>query len=297
LHFSDKKRGMTMDYVTFSLPPLPVFIKGAESVFPEGKRHFRRTFSVFDLLYVKQGCLHMTEDGREFAVGSGQYLLLIPGREHYGHRPCSERTEYVWLHFLLTDYEVVADHPVSRQTVMEKEATYTEPIQYRLAIRQYGELKQRERAEQLLNQIVEPNVDRDIERPLRQLLVFVEFLWHLQKQELSVPNASEQVSAAAVAYIENHFCEPVTLERVARELRFHPDYVTRCMQRTLGMGFSHYLAYYRLSKAKQWLAETNETVEAIAKRVGIDDSAYFSRLFKKMEGMTPTEYRRIAQRV
>ena len=88
-----------MDTVTFSMPPLPVFIKGAESVFLEGKKHFRRTFSVFDLLYVKRGCLYMTENGREFAVGSGHYLLLIPGREHYGHRPCEERTELVWLHY------------------------------------------------------------------------------------------------------------------------------------------------------------------------------------------------------
>ncbi|NNV06148.1 AraC family transcriptional regulator [Geobacillus sp. C56-T2] len=286
-----------MNYVLFPLPPLPVFIKGGESVFPKGKRHFRRTFSVFDLLYVKQGCLYMTENGHPFSVGSGQYLLLIPGRDHYGHLPCRERTQFVWLHFLLPDFEVAADCSINRQRVVEKEATYTEPIQYRFAIRQYGELKQRERAEQLLSQIVEPNVDRDIDRPLRQLLLFVEFLWLLQKQELSVPNASEQVSAAAVAYIEKHFHEPVTLEGLARELRFHPDYVTRCMQKTMGMGFSRYLAYYRLSKAKQWLAETNETIEAIAKRVGIDDSAYFSRLFKKMEGMTPTEYRRMARRI
>ncbi len=40
-----------MDTFTFSMPPLPVFIKGAESVFSAGKRHVRRTFSVFDLLY------------------------------------------------------------------------------------------------------------------------------------------------------------------------------------------------------------------------------------------------------
>ncbi|MGG3211071.1 AraC family transcriptional regulator [Geobacillus stearothermophilus] len=285
-----------MDTVTFSMPPLPVFIKGAESVFLEGKKHFRRTFSVFDLLYVKRGCLYMTENGREFAVGSGHYLLLIPGREHYGHRPCEERTELVWLHFLLPDFAVVSDWGVSRQIVIEKEATYTEPIQYRLSIRQYGEVKQRERVEQLLSQIVEQNIRRDIDQPLRQLLLFIEFLWHLQKQELSVPSASEQISAAVVAYIEKHFSEPITLDMLAQELRFHPDYITRCMQKTMGMGFSRYLAHYRLSKAKQWLAETNETIEAIAKRVGIDDGAYFSRLFKKVEGITPTEYRRMARR-
>jgi AraC-like DNA-binding protein len=58
------------------------------------------------------------------------------------------------------------------------------------------------------------------------------------------------------------------------------------------MSFVQYLNYYRLSKAKKWLAETNETIEAIAKRAGIEDGAYFSRLFKKIEGVTPTEYRR-----
>ncbi len=43
-----------MEYITLSFPPFPIFIKGAESVFPKGQKHFRRTFSVFELLYVKR---------------------------------------------------------------------------------------------------------------------------------------------------------------------------------------------------------------------------------------------------
>lgn len=57
-----------------------------------------------------------------------------------------------------------------------------------------------------------------------------------------------------------------------------------------------YVHDYRLKVAKKKLAATNETVAAIAKQVGFEDGAYFSRVFKKLEGMTPSEYRRFIQR-
>lgn len=287
-----------MEYITFSFPPFPIFIKGAESVFPKGQKHFRRTFSVFDLLYVKKGCLYMTEENKEFAVKEGEYLILIPGREHYGHYPCTEETQLVWLHFTIEGgYDVVPKQSLSWQNVIEREATYVESVQYRFWIRQYAKVKQRERIEQLLQQLVELNEERDPDRSLKQLLYFVEFLWQLQKQELHIPSASEKVCAEAVACIERHYAEPITIQQLAQSLRFHPDYITRCMQKTIGMSFVQYLNYYRLSKAKKWLAETNETIEAIAKRAGIEDGAYFSRLFKKIEGVTPTEYRRTVHRM
>ncbi|MBA2874867.1 helix-turn-helix domain-containing protein [Thermaerobacillus caldiproteolyticus] len=50
-------------------------------------------------------------------------------------------------------------------------------------------------------------------------------------------------------------------------------------------------------ESKKWLAETKETVEAIAKRIGIEDGAYFSRLLKKVEGVTSAEYRRMVHRM
>jgi AraC-like DNA-binding protein len=284
-------------HIAFRWPPFPTFIKGGEAVFMKGDKHFRRTFSVFDLLYVQNGCLFIAEEGRLFSVKGGEYVILVPGREHYGYRECAEDTPFIWLHFTIeTNFELLEKRELGWHDIVEREATYVEAAQYAFHLPQYGRLKQRERIEQLLRQIVGLNEEGAPDSALRQQIYFAELLLQLQKQSLHIPTASEKVCAEAVQYIHEHYSEPFDMKGLSQALRFHPDYITRCMQKTIGMSAIQYLHYYRLALAKKWLAETNETTEAIAKRVGIEDGAYFSRLFKKIEGITPTEYRRTIQR-
>lgn len=283
-------------HVMFSVPPFPTFIKGGEAVFAKGKKHFRRTFTVFDLLYVKKGCLYMAEEETFFEVRAGEYVILVPGREHYGNRECTEDTSFIWLHFTIEQYQLVEKEEVSWHDLIQREATYVEAAQYVFYVPQHGNVKQRERIEQLLEHIVDLNEYSAPDSPLKQQLYFSEFLLQLQKQALYIPIASENVSAEAVRYIQEHYRESFDMKMLAQALRFHPDYITRCMQKTLGMSAIQYVHYYRLAKAKKRLAETNDTVDAIAKQVGFEDGAYFSRLFKKIEGITSTEYRRTVHR-
>lgn len=83
---------------------------------------------------------------------------------------------------------------------------------------------------------------------------------------------------------------------IAQELHYHADYLTRCMQKTMGVGPLQYLNEVRLQKAKQLLAATTEKIKIISQQVGIQDEMYFSRLFRKREGISPQEYRRMMQR-
>jgi YesN/AraC family two-component response regulator len=76
---------------------------------------------------------------------------------------------------------------------------------------------------------------------------------------------------------------------IAEHIHYHVDYITRCMQKTMGISLLQYLNEVRL-------ASTNEKIKEIAKQVGIHDETYFSRLFRKKEGMSPQEYRRMLQR-
>jgi YesN/AraC family two-component response regulator len=56
------------------------------------------------------------------------------------------------------------------------------------------------------------------------------------------------------------------------------------------------LTHYRLHQAKRLLVETEYKVSTISREVGIEDVTYFSKLFKKVEGTTPMEYRRLVHR-
>jgi len=286
-----------MTLLVFAVPPFPTFIKGGEATFAKGEKHFKRTFSVFDLLYIKKGTLYMAEDNETFAVGEGEYIILLPEREHFGYQPCGEDTNFIWLHFIIDQgYEVTNEKEISWGDVFEREASFVEPSRYQFHLPQHGKFARREIIEQHLSHLVRLNEEQSLDYPLKQQIVFNEFLLQMQKQALKIPSASEKVCDQVLTYIHTHYKEPIQMKHLSQHLHFHSDYVTRCVQKTMGMSPMQYVTYYRLSKAKRLLSKTNMKISAVAKEVGIEDVTYFSRLFKKKEGMTPQEYRRHTSR-
>ena len=96
----------------------------------------------------------------------------------------------------------------------------------------------------------------------------------------------------ACAYVKRHFAEKVTLDDLAREAAVSPSYLIRLFKRQLETTPHDYLLRYRISRAKELLAETTLTSAAIAERVGFTSESNFSYRFKQMTGKGPRAYRR-----
>jgi AraC-like DNA-binding protein len=287
-----------MTYISFRVPPFPTFIKGGEAVFARGKKHFRRTFSVFDVLYVKSGCLYMLENEKRYNVKEGQFIFLIPGLEHYGYKGCDMETDFYWLHFMIEgSFKVVQPMDLDWAKLSVQEATFEEPALFDFQLPQYGEISQKELVDQIFQQLVLLGNERTPDYTLKQQILFQEFLLLLQKQALQIPTATEKVCEGALKYIKNNFKNAVNMTEMSSHLHFHPDYITRCVQKTIGITPSQYLNQYRISQAKRLLSTSNNKISSICRDVGIEDQGYFSKLFKKMEGMSPGEYRRIVHRM
>lgn len=95
----------------------------------------------------------------------------------------------------------------------------------------------------------------------------------------------------AVEYIQAHYSEQVTLNEVAEHVYVSTYYISRMFKRELGKNFVDYLNEIRIEKAKELLKDVRYKTYEVAENVGIPDAHYFSRLFKKYAGVTPTEYR------
>lgn len=97
---------------------------------------------------------------------------------------------------------------------------------------------------------------------------------------------------AAVDYIHIHYTEELTIEEIAEAVYVSKFYLCKLFKKNLGLTVVDYINNIRMMEAKKLLLETDGPVSAVAFEVGVGDFNYFSRLYKKRWGETPTQTRK-----
>lgn len=92
-------------------------------------------------------------------------------------------------------------------------------------------------------------------------------------------------------YVSLHYREDLSLENLASMVHLSPTYLSRFFKKETGENLSLYIQNMRVEKAKELLANTSMKSYEVAEAVGIHDPVYFSRIFKKITGLKPKDYR------
>lgn len=93
-------------------------------------------------------------------------------------------------------------------------------------------------------------------------------------------------------YIDMHFTEKIMLDDLSERFFINKYYLTRIFREQFGMPISQYIMQLRITHAKRNLRFTALSMEEIAVECGLEDANYFSRVFRKVEGVSPGEYRK-----
>jgi AraC-like DNA-binding protein len=95
-----------------------------------------------------------------------------------------------------------------------------------------------------------------------------------------------------ISYIEKHFMEPITIDLLAKQANLSPRQLTRIFQETYGTSPGNYLLEFRIQKSKNLLNYSDLSICDIAYQSGFNDSNYYSRQFRNLIGITPTQFRK-----
>lgn len=114
----------------------------------------------------------------------------------------------------------------------------------------------------------------------------------LELREKSASNRYGDIVDEVMKYIEEHYAqEDLSLNILASHVNFSPNHLSMVLSQQTGQTFIKYLTDFRMNKAKELLRCTGKRSSEIGLEVGYKDPHYFSFLFKKIQGMTPTQYR------
>jgi AraC family transcriptional regulator, transcriptional activator of pobA len=103
--------------------------------------------------------------------------------------------------------------------------------------------------------------------------------------------SGEPLLAEVFAVIEQRHAEPLSLRDVAQEVGMTPGHLTTVVRRRTGRTVGEWIIERRMAEARGLLAETDLPVREVARRVGVADPGYFSRLFSRTHGTSPRNWR------
>ncbi|MCL6457102.1 MAG: AraC family transcriptional regulator [Gorillibacterium sp.] len=121
---------------------------------------------------------------------------------------------------------------------------------------------------------------------LQELLLFLILDFRAQKSAGDATVAIELTQD----YMVTHYRQSLSVENLARMAGLSPSHYTRLFRKTIGYSPIDYLTHLRVDRAKEMLALSDYRLKPIAESVGYADEFYFSRVFKKIEGVSPRDY-------
>lgn len=228
---------------------------------------------------VLEGSGTLTYNGQSHTLAKGDCVFL-DCRKPYSHRSSENLWTLKWVHFYGPSMHNIYEKYLQRGGMTHFTSQRS---------REYNELLQ----ELFIIASSDSHVkDMQINEKLSALLtILMQESWRPDKKN---PRFSGKRNLREIKdYIDLHYHQKITLDDLAQQFFINKFYLTRLFKEQFGISVNHYLLQVRTTQAKQLLRFSNLSIEQVGQECGMNDANYFSRMFKKVEGITPGEYRRM----
>ena len=268
--------------VAFDLCHTVQSLNAGQFVSPGFGTHAQRVIDSHELIFVTQGRLDMFEETRQFSLGPSQTLLLHPGRLHGGLAPYAVDLNFYWVHFRVQQspaQPVLVSVP--KVATLRNPEALTELFCRFISDQESGILDPMSAAHlvSLMLCTIGEEGDPTLGRPANG------------------PDDQAALAVKVEGYIEEHFRQPISTSDIAGALRYNPDYLERVFRARNRTSILEALHQKRIGLARVLLhTRAGKNINEIAFECGYTDPGYFRRMFKRLTGLTPKEFRTLYTR-
>lgn len=245
-----------------------------------------------EITYIKKGSMHYRVNNQSFHLKEGDIIFCNSNALHSGEMEHQEDCSYIPVTF---DPKLI--YGFFQSTICTK---YVEPVIQNLAVcamhidytESWHETFRKKMLEVIALDKEKPDF-YELDISIRMQIMWRLLVEHLPHQPL--PAASDLTEYERIrkilSYIEQNYMNPITLAEVAEHIHLCESECTRLFKRHMNTTLFSFLQEYRIERSLEYLS-THESISNIAGKTGFSDSNYYSKVFSKIKGCSPREYRK-----
>lgn len=287
---------------------LRVVLLGKESLIPP-RTHYSRYLTEYVMYVIVSGSMRLKVNGRAETLEAGDIWLFRKGDSQ---EPMdSSFCEYYYVHFQaeriydlkLSEIEYSCRLRKKQEQYLTADSFSAECYDFmKVIVKRRNHVADKELFESIRTLMQNSILTTECRQPERRLeisgavaavLIKLEGNNIREVKSISEDNRKNYDTARKIAdYIELHYAEPISGENIEREFYLTFDYANRIFHKIMGCTIIKYRNIVRIQHAKARMRATNMSFKEIALEAGIENTHYFSRIFKKIEGLSPSEYKK-----
>ena len=238
---------------------------------PKGRRDYQ-------LLYISEGKAHFYFDGVERIVNKGEMVLFRPyNHQSYFYFP-KDKCQSYWVHFTGGEVDKILDY---------YQLPNSENVFYSSTSPEYKWL-----FEQMIRelQLCRANYQELLTMALRHIFLLINrYLKESKKSGIGAYNEIEN----SIRYFNEHYKKDINIEEYAKSLHMSACWFNRRFKEVTKVTPLQYIISIRIANAKTLLETKDFNIAETAREVGFNNALYFTRLFTKNTGISPSEYKKL----
>jgi len=243
----------------------------------------RKLSDLHVFIFIQSGEIEVVEDKTTYTLTAGDYLFLHKGIKHWGTKPYQPNTSWYYIHFFASTPSQTSEFNWTPSPPIISKETYQKVI----TLPKTGHMEQVDYISAKLSQLI----DQQNSGPLRQSLSCYELFLDLYQQE---KKTRQKPQVEAIVKHVTQLCQAsdskIASEEFSQKLHLNYPYISTVFKQATGKTISQYQNELMIERAITLFNQTDYNITEVSEMLDCANPFYFSRVFKKVTGISPSSY-------
>ncbi|MCU6798224.1 AraC family transcriptional regulator [Paenibacillus sp. WQ 127069] len=256
----------------------------------------------YELILVADGTVYLQAGEEKLTLHAGDSLLLMPWEQHRGWQPNERQGHFFWVQFASTPDITELDYNRAPQLKIVhappgQTSTSQQHFEEALVLPRRFQTRNRYKLLSCFEELVQLLIKPKGYFRFQATLLLGEILFILTSEFLEQSHTDSAFPSSyttfrkLLSHINNNYETDITKEALEQMTDRKYEYLCQIFKRYTGTTMVHYMHQLKIQQAKHLLLHTAQSVQEIGQSVGYVDPFYFSRIFKRVEGISPQHFR------